>query len=53
MKIMKKMYNQPITEVAAFKTEHLMEAPVVSPGAPTDPSNPPIPHAPKHGDIIE
>jgi hypothetical protein len=30
---MKKMYNQPQTDVAAFETEHLMQGITLSPGA--------------------
>lgn len=49
----KKLYNQPQTEITHLIGGYMMQSgPVVSPGAVTDPSTPPTPHAPKRGEII-
>lgn len=46
------MYKKPATEVMNLETERLMDQIVVSPGTPTDTTNPPSPNAPARGGII-
>jgi hypothetical protein len=49
----KKIYNQPESQVITLNTEYLMQGISVSPGAPTDSSNPPDVHVPgRRGDLI-
>ena len=49
----KKLYNQPQTEITHLIGGYMMQSGLVlSPGAVTDPSNPPAVHAPKRGDLI-
>ena len=49
----KNMYIEPKTEVLSVNTEHLMQGITVSPGSPTDPSNPPAVGMPgRKGEII-
>jgi hypothetical protein len=49
----KKMYKQPKTEVLGVNSEYLMQGISVSPGTPTDPTNPPGAGLPgRKGDFI-
>ena len=48
-----KMYSKPNTEILDLNGDCLMQGMSVSPGAPTDPSNPPGVHAPRRGTPID
>ena len=49
---MKKMYNQPVTEVMNLKTASLMQELSVSPGKVTNPASPPAAGMPRRGEMI-
>jgi hypothetical protein len=52
--IMKKMYSKPNTEILDLNGDCLMQGSLsVSPGTPTDPSNPPGAGMPKRGTPID